>query len=283
MKNLIRQAKTSVLEVVRQGPREVVWTPPWMGFGNVAYLWLWAHIRNTEGADARVLDAPGMASWMTAFPRLGPELGITRDAVAFRDKRRSAVSHNYGRFGTDFTSSQLAEFLQRYYVESPAFETAAKTERDPQQLTINVRRGDYYAVQHRAQFAMDVVAYLEQAVQESTAAQGRPSRIHVISDGLDWCKVRLGWLADHADSLTFADPTDGPLRNLTDVAFSHRLILANSTFSYWGGYLNGVLRPDSKASVWAPRFFCRTDEGRSAWQLDPAWSVVEDIPGGWDS
>lgn len=59
-----------------------------------------------------------------------------------------------------------------------------------------------------------------------------------------------------------------------------RLILANSTFSYWGGYLSRWCFRDPTQVV-APWFHILSDLGGAAWQLDPEWSVVRDIPSGW--
>lgn len=58
------------------------------------------------------------------------------------------------------------------------------------------------------------------------------------------------------------------------------LVLANSTFSYWGSYLSTWWhgRPESVVPPW---FLSRADNGAAAWQLDPTWSIIRDIPSGW--
>lgn len=105
--------------------------------------------------------------------------------------------------------------------------------------------------------------------------------IHVVSDGIDWCHARLGWLADYAP-LTFADG-ETPMQNLVTVATARRLVLTNSTFSYWGAYISNVLHRDNHAHVHAPWFHARTIADGRAYQLDPRWTIIENIPGGWDS
>lgn len=59
--------------------------------------------------------------------------------------------------------------------------------------------------------------------------------------------------------------------------------MTNSTFSYWCAYISNVLHRDNYAEVYAPWFHARTIDGGRAYQLDPRWSVITDIPGGWDS
>ena len=48
----------------------------------------------------------------------------------------------------------------------------------------------------------------------------------------------------------------------------------------WGGYLS-TWRFGQPEQVVAPWFHIRTDLSGAAWQLDPRWSIVRDIPSGW--
>ncbi len=90
----------------------------------------------------------------------------------------------------------------------------------------------------------------------------------------------MRWLADQCEALEFENTAQPPEVHLAMLSNAPRLILANSTFSYWGGYLSSW-RFGSPARVVAPWFHIRTDLGGAAWQLDPRWSVVEDIPSNW--
>ena len=246
-----------------------------MGLGNILYLALWAWRGRQQGLDTWFLATHRLAPWVESFPRL-QELALPQEQVALGDLRRSARD-TFGQFGEDFTRNELRAFIQDVLPLDPAG-FAADT------IVVNVRRGDYYSVPAiRGYFGFDIDAYLHLALPASVAAQGPVSRIHVVSDGLGWCHARLGWMARFCDELTWAQPTDTPAENFLVVATAERIIMTNSTFSYWAGYLHDVLHPGMEASVWAPSFFMRGSEGGRSHSLDPTWSIVPDIPGGWDS
>lgn len=152
---------------------------------------------------------------------------------------------------------------------------------DPEELVVNVRCGDYLDVaEHRVGFAIDRDAYLSTAADQAFS-QARPLRIRVVSDGLDWCRAGLGWMYDSSDDVTFAELST-PDADFAAIATARHLVITNSTFSYLGGYLRDVLVANATPVV-GPRFFHRTIGSGRNWTMPPEWSIVEDIPGGWDS
>ena len=269
----LSSARASVRRIVRRGPRQVIWTPAYMGFGNLLYLALWC---DADPVNRRFLRTARLEPWLATFPTLS-ELAVTPEQVQRRDIRRSAVAHSYGWFGEDFTEEQLHDFIRRRLLS--AFSAS-----DTDTVVVNIRRGDYYSDRAvRGYFGMDLNAYLSVAVPR--LLEQRPAgALYVVSDGLDWCRARMGWIEQELGvRLTFAPEADGALANLEDVATARRILMTNSTFSYWAGYIHDVLYPNTEADVWAPRFFNRWQPDHSSQQLNPRWSVVEDIPGGWDS
>lgn len=74
----------------------------------------------------------------------------------------------------------------------------------------------------------------------------------------------------------------GPADDLAVLTSADALILTNSTFSYWGGHLNGAHRGGGDPAIVAPAFHARGQStGDRSWHLDPDWCVVEELPGGW--
>ena len=274
----LRSAAHGLLDLVRRGDRTVLWTEGYhMGVGNHLYLWLWADIRVARGEDTVVLRRPTMDAWLPHFPDIAP-LVIDRAQVGLADRR---VVDSPQRFGIDFTADELAAFVERRVRTAPAIAAVDPAEVDPDRLVVNSRRGGYDSTtKFRGASGLDLDAYVQTA-GERAAADRRIGSIHVVSDGIDWCRARLGWLADHAP-LTFAEG-ETPLQNLVTVATARRLLLTNSTFSYWGGYISNVLHGDNHADVYAPWFHARTIANGRAYQLDPRWTIIDDIPGGWDS
>ena len=148
-------------------------------------------------------------------------------------------------------------------------------------LVVNVRRGDYYSdAVIWSQYGFDLLAYLQLAVAESVQRDGTPPSITVVSDDLDWCRREMSWLHDIAP--TRFPLSAGPAEDFATVSSARRMVITNSTFSYWAAHVSNVLDGSNHHLVWAPRFFDRSqNEGRS-WLLDERWSIIEDLPRGWD-
>lgn len=152
------------------------------------------------------------------------------------------------------------------------------TDRD---VVVNVRRGDYVTNETNwHNYGFDVDDYLRVALAGSVEVGGSIRRLLVVSDGIDWCEANLSRLAEWCEELVFENSGRPPEIHLTLLGNAPLLVLANSTFSYWGGYLS-TWRFGRPEQVVAPWFHIRTDLGGDAWQLDPRWSVVKDIPTAW--
>ncbi|REJ08046.1 hypothetical protein DY023_01920 [Microbacterium bovistercoris] len=249
------------------------------------YYWLHAFAQRSRGIDCLSLEVAHSAEWIDYFPTMA-SLNVKRSEVRLADRR--VVPGPLQTFGMDFTSAELDAFIELHLLDSRSMLTQMTS---PLQglydLTINVRRGDYYSVpKWRGEYSFDVVEYVRSAL-EQVSAQRPIDRIHVVSDDPEWCRIKLGWLGDVAP--VSSPPDNGtPLDHLAALTASPRLILANSTFSYWGGYLSewlhrGGEQPHPKSEIWAPAFHNRFfPDGGRATQLHPNWHVIENIPGGWD-
>lgn len=260
-----RNAKTALLRPVRRGSRLILFPSPNARLGNLLYLWMHAWLDQRSGRDTRVLITPSTQPWLDCFPRIASDLLVRRNEVRLTDQRTSGA---YQAFGVHYTREELELFCSTYLQHTPLsdrFADRLRAVEDPQNVTINIRRGDYYSVdKHRDRYGFDIVGYVAQAL----AAQERHapvSRIHVVSDDLNWCldNVEVGarevqWFADRGPELDFAT-----------LCASRRLILTNSTFSYWGGYVSQVRFAD--AHVVAPLFHARGWLDGRSFHLHPSW------------
>ena len=283
--------KSRLLSVVRRRGRPIAWTQDMRGgWGNVLFLYLWAYTLRRSGDEVYVLTSPRFDAWYRYFPGLRP-LSVTPDEVRFTDQRLmpwSATARARGDPRTVPPNEQVDVAMVEAFVREGLL-PGSPLERPPgsdasagQELVVNVRRGNYYSIpSQRARYGFDVESYLRVAVPRALAT--RPvARIRVVSDGLDWCREQLAWLGDHAPLVSFADRTGGPIGDFETVARCRRILLTNSTFSYWAAYVSNALYDDNHRDVWAPAFFDRTQNGGRSWLLDPRWSVVESLPSGWD-
>jgi hypothetical protein len=259
----VERMTTATLDAMRRGDRTLITTPPaGLRFGNWLYLWLDAHQRTLAGERTVVLEAPGMDVWLDAFPALRG-LTVERDLVRFHDRREWDAETSWKqRFNVDFTRRSLDAFVSAClapYIRSD----------DTGMLVINVRRGDYYSdLGHRERYGFDQLGYL----QDALARVGPVDRTLIVSDDPDWCRENLLEMVEEASKIVDFGERD-PVSNFKAVAGASRIIGTNSTFSYWGAYVSGVLHASSVVVM--PRFHGRLPQGSDAYQLDPRWIAID--------
>ena len=132
-----------------------------------------------------------------------------------------------------------------------------------------------------SRYAFDQDFYLRVALDRAQRVGGPVERVHVVSDDIAWCRTVLGWLSDDCD-LTFATETPTPADDFATLAGARRLVLTSSTFGYWAAHLSNGLHGDNHQDVVVPWFHDRTMWSGASYHLNPAWTVVRDIPGGWE-
>lgn len=138
--------------------------------------------------------------------------------------------------------SDIAGLLREEFVlRAPADERNAAISRQIEQagtsaVSLHIRRGDYVTNAHTAQYhGICSLDYYHQAVTH-VAGRCHAPRFFVFSDDLDWVKDNLK--IDHEMVLVDAN---GPDRGAWDMALMmtcRHHIIANSSFSWWGGWLN---------------------------------------------
>eukprot|EP00918_Siedleckia_nematoides_P097362 GHVU01213481.1.p2 GENE.GHVU01213481.1~~GHVU01213481.1.p2 ORF type:complete len:297 (+),score=47.55 GHVU01213481.1:915-1805(+) len=266
---------------VRRGKRKVLWTQQTANLGNFLYDWMHAFNYRAKGEDIVCLRTPKTEPWVPVFGALADELLVRREDVRLTDRREKSL---YNEWGVGFDERDLDTFLEGFMKPSGVIDpdrVPAECRLGEKDVLVNVRRGDYVSNPANWQnYGFDVVDYLTVALERSREVGGDIGRILVVSDDSVWCQDHLGWLAEHGTHVDFETGGHSPASHLAILANAHRMILANSTFSYWGGYMS-AWRYGRPEQVVAPWFHIRADLGGAAWQLDPRWSVIRDIPSGW--
>ncbi|UEJ81122.1 alpha-1,2-fucosyltransferase [Brachybacterium halotolerans subsp. kimchii] len=273
--SLLRAARVRALDMVRRG-REVAWCPEWMNLGNLLYIGVWALEGESRGSPRRILLQPSKAASLAVFPELRRRFFVERSEVRFTDRRVMPWSGREEHEPDRYDDPLLVPYIEQVLLPGSPLNSAPE-DLDDDAMVVNVRRGDYFSVpEHRAAFGIDTVAYTLEAVRASVDAHGAPSSIVVVSDDTAWCREYLRALDDVAPvRVREGSATD----DLAALVHAPRLILPNSTFSYWGGYIGDVIHPERE--VVAPWFFDRTARGGKAGQLRPSWHRIDEIPGGW--
>lgn len=114
-----------------------------------------------------------------------------------------------------------------------------------QEITvINVRRGDYCLQPHK--YMVCSMSYYNKAIDFI----GRDKKFLIISDDIEWCKLNF-----KGDNFYFIDDEE-PIIDLYLQTYCTNNIISNSSFSWWGAWLNPnpskiIVYPDP----WFGRFY----------------------------
>ena len=118
-------------------------------------------------------------------------------------------------------------------------------------VSLHIRRGNYLNLKNvnvlDVDYYMKAVDYLRKSIEKPT--------FFIFSDDLEWCKNSLGFL----DNCVFVDRTKTEIDDLKLMSFCQHNIIANSSFSWWGAWLN----QNSKKTVIAPKDWLLNDPGSS--------------------
>ena len=118
-------------------------------------------------------------------------------------------------------------------------------------VSLHVRRGDYLNLKNigvlDVDYYMKAVEYIRKNVEKPT--------FFIFSDDLDWCKKSLGFMG----GCTYVDRTQTEIDDLKLMSFCRHNIIANSSFSWWGAWLN----QNPKKTVIAPKGWLLNDPGSS--------------------
>lgn len=276
-KDTARAVAAKGLDAVRRRPPHVLLTPPEMNGGNFLYLWLTAWSATTfRDEPTKALWVPKMEPWLEEFPALRG-LTIRREDVRFTNPRGIAWGQ---QTHTDWLKPEIRRFVAEVLLPGSRFAARLDTV-DRTATVVNVRRGDYYSVpKYREQYGFDVPGYVRAAIREVGHIPGDP--IVLVSDDPAWCLEHLGFLTEHGPVDVLPGPHD-MFQDLAQIAGARRLVLANSTFSYWGAYIASSLPRDERVlRTVAPLFFTRQyNYSESPLLLDEWIALPEDVYPDW--
>jgi hypothetical protein len=197
---------------------------------------------------ARVLPLPGI--WLgIEFSRLwlrellGLEKLIRHKNDAFDasvlDQRGNITLFGYWQsenYFLDVEDDLRESFRFIYPLEGEAKQLAMRIQ-SSSSISIHVRRGDYVLldmVKTDLSYYTEAVRYISERLDSEP---GNPPTLFIFSDDIDWCKVHL----------KFSYPTVYVDESCAGPKASHHLhlmslcrhnVIANSTFSWWGAWLN---------------------------------------------
>ena len=168
------------------------------------------------------------------------------------------------KYFQEYRSDLLRQFTIKGAIHSESFAYVEKVN-DMESISLHVRRGDYVADAHINSIHGNCeLEYYCEAVSVMKAKVKNP-HFFVFSDDLSWAKKHLNFI----NSTTFVElGKDVPdYEELYLMSQCKHNIIANSSFSWWGAWLN----QNHDRIVVAPK----------KWFNDPSFNTVDLIPASW--
>jgi hypothetical protein len=110
-------------------------------------------------------------------------------------------------------------------------------------LAVHVRRGDYTSID---EFGLLGPTYYEAAI-ERLRSEGVTGPIWLFSDEPVVARAALGRYADQAEAIP---SPDGPATEMLAMSYAAGNVIANSTFSWWGAWMNAPKTPVIAPDPW---------------------------------
>jgi len=201
------------------------------------------HFRNARFCEAARLPPAKMDGlaryalwrWFGRHPRLYRERGLGFDP-GFFDLPDDTYLHGYWQSPRYFGASAerlRADLAMTTPLDAANREMAARIAAAPAAVSVHVRRGDYVG---DGAFAACTPAYYARAVGLIAGRLGQPPSCFVFSNDPGWARANLA-LGHETVVVDINDEASGHFDLHLQSLCDHHII-ANSTFSWWGAWLN---------------------------------------------
>ncbi len=141
-------------------------------------------------------------------------------------------------------ASTIREDLAMQFPPSGAYQNWSKKIKSTLAVSVHIRRGDYLHYSKSNLYLCTCPQdYYHRALDLLTSQISSSFTLFVFSDDIEWCKANLSF----SHPTHFVEPHSAP-EDLWLMASCQHHIIANSTFSWWGAWLN----PNPNKIVIAP-------------------------------
>jgi hypothetical protein len=148
----------------------------------------------------------------------------------------------FGYFQSERYFAAIADEIQKYFqprepLGSIASEVAREISDSALPISVHVRRGDYLQSATAAVHGVLDKEYYRKALAEMDGRLGGNSRLFVFSDDLDAAARVLGFVPEQRVTFVRSDP-GRPWEDMILISKCRHHVIANSSFSWWGAWLN---------------------------------------------
>lgn len=178
--------------------------------------------------------------------------------------------HGYWQCPEYFTAD--ADIIRREFQvklpPSPANQALLRLIQASNSVSLHVRRGDYLTLKPPPVLTL---AYYIAAVQIVAARLANP-HFFVFSDDMAWARQNLR--LSHRTTFVDVNSESSAQEDLRLMSACRHHVIANSTFSWWGAWLN----PHPDKLVVAPKFWSCTLDSYFPEMMPPDWVCLENTP-----
>ncbi len=260
-KKIRRSLKKIFSFLLGKKQKNIIHIPIQLRFGNLLYFYLHCYRMREKGQEVYILHTETMDYWLNFFPLLKEFIVHSEDFKIYDN--HDYFSSYYQNFGQDFTLEELNSFIEKYIVREDIFHSSHSEKK----TVINIRRGDFYSGKKISPSQFDQVGYVKKVLDKNPSFSAVP--ILIISDDISWCQQELSFINNSTEIQFLSD--NQPIDDFIAISGANNLIVTNSTFSYWGGYISKFLNKESR--VIAPNFGATFYEDSIAIQLHPDWEI----------
>lgn len=122
-------------------------------------------------------------------------------------------------------------------------------------IAIHIRRGDYlkshFTPLASTNYYSKALSFLIHQIENTNN-----TKLYIISDDINWCKQNLNYL--HSYNICFIDENTD-YEDLYFMSQCKYLIIANSTFSWWGAYLSSAQIVVAPANIYKDKLLSNTE------------------------
>ena len=132
-------------------------------------------------------------------------------------------------------------------------------------VSLHLRRGDYLTPEVHSEFGMPTLEYYAKALEFVASRMTAEPVVYVFSDEPDWARDNL--VLPFEKRVMAHNTAANSYEDMRLMSACRHHIIANSTFSWWGAWLN----PSPEKIVVAPQ----------RWFADPKFDIPDIVPDGW--
>jgi hypothetical protein len=186
------------------------------------------------------------------FPAIFSYCYLSESGTGYQSSFHKAPSFTYldGFWQSELYFTSHADIIRKDFTlkaQLPPDRQAIENKiRSRNAVSIHIRRGDYVHLAEARDFhGVCDLAYYTDAIEEIKRRHGEIS-LFVFSDDPDWCRMNIRYPGIDTE---YIDADVIPARDMWLMSRCAHHVIANSSFSWWGAWLN----PSENKTVVAPR------------------------------